>query len=148
MDVMTRSELADVLHELAGLVERPTAESGRTAEKFRKWLEARGFVRGDLLGQWVLREGDDIYVVLREEDDVDVEIKESPMDHGVLTAQSRVPDDRVAIRVFVSTGHMDRQVIRLTDVSPSLADLVGAMNGGALKREIDEAVDWDPELAV
>jgi hypothetical protein len=138
MDVMTRSELAEVLHELAGLVERPKAESGRTTERFQGWLEARGFVQGHHLGQWVLPEEDDVYV----------EIKGSPMDYGVLTSQGRVSDDRVAIQVFVSTGHMDRQAVSLTEVSPSLADLVDAMNGGTLKREIDEAVDWDPELAV
>jgi hypothetical protein len=135
---MTRSELAEVLHELAGLVERPKAESENTAERFQGWLKAHGFVQGDQRGEWALPEGDDVYV----------EIKGSPRDYGALTARGRVSDDRVAIQVFVSTGHMDRQVIRSTDVPPSLADLVDAMNGGALKREIDEAVDWDPELAV
>ena len=39
---------------------------------------------------------------------------------------------------------MDRQAVGLTEVPPSLAALVDAMNGGELKREIDEAVDWDP----
>jgi hypothetical protein len=138
MDVMTRSELAEVLHELAGLVERPKAESERTAESFQGWLEAHGFVQGHQLGQWVRPEEDDVYI----------EIKGSPMGYGLVPPGGRVSDDRVAIRVFVSAGHMERRAIGLTEVSPSLTDLVDAMNGGALKREIDEAVDWDPELAV
>jgi hypothetical protein len=142
MDVMTRSELAEVLHELAGLVERPKAESERPAESFQGWLEAHGFVSGPLIGQWVLA----------QEDDVCVEIKWSPMDRGLVVLSSCVSDNRVAIQVFVSAGHsaghMERRAIGLTEVSPSLTDLVDAMNGGALKREIDEAVDWDPELAI
>ncbi len=138
MDVMTGSELAEVLHELAGLVERPKAESGHTAERFQGWLEAHGFVQGHELGQWVRPEGDV----------VDIEIKGLSMAHGVMTAEGGVPDDRVAIRVFVSMAHMDRQAIGLTEMAPSLTGLIDAMNGGELKREIDEAVDWDPELAI
>jgi hypothetical protein len=136
MEAMTRLELAEVLHELAGLVERPATEPGRAAESFQAWLEAHGFVHGDQFERWTLAGGDGVYV----------EVKGSPMRRGAVTAEGRASDRGVVFHVyFVDPA---RQVLGLTEVPPSLADLVDAMNGGALKREIDEAVDWDPELAV
>ena len=127
---MVSSDIDRIVHGLAEAIEAPADQATPLLRKVLVLAKARGAYY-----TWI---GDRITIGFPD---------------SVIVLSLSVADDPQSARELFTALQLGSQTAEPSvDQGPastiSMAEVARVVNGGILRREIDEAVDWDPELAV
>lgn len=127
---MVSSDIDRIVHGLAEAIDAPADQATPLLRKVLELAKARGAYY-----TWI---GDRITIGFPD---------------SVIVLSLSVADNPQSARELFTALQLGSQTAEPSvDQEPastiSLAEVARVVNGGILRREIDEAVDWDPELAV
>lgn len=136
--------MAEVLHELAEVIELPARRRMATLRKVLSRAEVRG-ARIEERGSCIVVQFDDTGTVLAFSVDTMTEDLDEVARSLATAVSSRSPAPSTAETMSVHNS-IHPAARSHGDLSPE--DVARAVNEGVLTEELNEAVAWDPELAV